>query len=201
MQGLGFAISGIVGATAMLLVMNWIHHREWAYADMVRTIGGIITGSEDRRAYGMGLFIHYSVGIVFAFVYSVLLGLANIQNFWGNLILTSVGGFGHGLIVGLVITISVGEHHPIKQRRGSGVEIAAAHVIGHTVYGLALGLTLGLLRVPIPRMGEGFIEMVQEVLGYATPWVLLFGAPILFVLIAGLPWLGPKADHATSERK
>jgi hypothetical protein len=37
----------------------------------------------------------------------------------------------------------VAEHHPLPEFREVGVAVAAAHLVGHIIYGLVVGMILG----------------------------------------------------------
>ncbi len=188
MDGFDIIVAGIVATTAMVLVMEAIHRMGWANADMVRAVGSIFTRS-DHGAFGIGLTVHYLMGILFAFAYTFILSIAPIYSFKAVVILSTTMGMVHGMVVGLLITIFVAEHHPLPRFREGGAGVVIAHKIGHDVYGVVLGLTLGLLGSPVARLSGADAVPVQEILGYSLVWILLFGVPLLFLACNCLPWV------------
>ena len=49
-------------------------------------------------------------------------------------------GLFHGVVVGFVGVITVAEHHPITKFKQAGFTVAVAHLFGHVVYGLSIGI-------------------------------------------------------------
>ena len=49
-------------------------------------------------------------------------------------------GLFHGMVVGFVGVITVAEHHPLEKFKKAGFTVAVAHLFGHIVYGLSIGL-------------------------------------------------------------
>jgi len=45
---------------------------------------------------------------------------------------------------GFLLVVIVAEHHPIEQFHGAGFEVAIAHFVGHVIYGILVGLVVGL---------------------------------------------------------
>jgi hypothetical protein len=52
-------------------------------------------------------------------------------------------GFLHGFVVFFLLINMVAEHHPLPEFREVGVGVAAAHLVGHIIYGLVVGMILG----------------------------------------------------------
>lgn len=144
MNVLAIAVSGIAGTALMSLLMTIIHRSQWANADMVRALGGLIT-KRYENALLPGLLIHFLSGIVFAFPYALVLGLLDNPSI---VVLTLAGallGFVHGFAVSFVLLAAVSERHPLPMFRTAGFEVALAHIVGHIAYGAGVGVVLGFL--------------------------------------------------------
>ena len=175
-------LAGVLGTTAMIGVMSWIHHLKLANADMVRAIGTLFTKSNDLSRF-YGLVVNYSFGIFFAFVYAFLMGLSPVLTPGSAVIITLLTGLVHGLMVGLMLIVAVGEFHPMKKFRNVGVPVALAHVVGHVVYGLTIGSTFALTWA---RVYPVLVDMASgrifgDIIGFAVIWFPLFGIPMIFV--------------------
>lgn len=67
------------------------------------------------------------------------------------------GAIGIGAMIGLfhrvafafLLVIMVAEHHPLEQYQDAGFEVAIAHLVGHVVYGILVGLVVGVTGVGI----------------------------------------------------
>ena len=132
-------IAGLVGTSAMVVTMAFIHSRKMANADMVRAIGTIFIQPESE-AYSIGLIVHYSVGVFFAFLYAFLLEYAPIKTPEAALIMSTFAGLVHGLVVSIMLVVAVAEHHPVRKYREAGIGVALSHLIGHVVYGFGVGI-------------------------------------------------------------
>ena len=53
-------------------------------------------------------------------------------------------GVFHGVAFGFLLVVTVAEHHPLEQYRNAGFEVAIAHFAGHVIYGILVGLVVGL---------------------------------------------------------
>jgi hypothetical protein len=181
-------VAGLVATSAMVVFMQAIHRRGWANADMIRAIGSILTRSE-KEAWKPGVVIHYTIGVFFAFAYSVLLAISPASSFLGVLVLSTFIGMVHGVVVGLMLTILVAEHHPLERFQHAGAGVVIAHKLGHVVYGFTVGLTLGLVGSPIARRSGTAAVPLEEMLGISAEWLLLLGAPMLILALTIIPWV------------
>ena len=141
-------LAGVVGTTVMTLVMALIHRMGWANADMVRAIGSIYTRSF-KSAFWPGLVIHYGAGILFAFLYAVLVAVAPIHTDGGTIMVTLCTGIFHGMSMGMVLAVMVAENHPLPEFRKAGVGVVLSHVVGHIFYGLTVGLVFVLTHTKL----------------------------------------------------
>ena len=51
-------------------------------------------------------------------------------------------GFTHGLLVSFSIVIEATGRHPLPEYRNAGFAVAAAHILGHIVYGLTIAVMM-----------------------------------------------------------
>ena len=145
MTVLATLFAGLVGTALMSVAMNYIHRAGWANADMIRAIGSAATRSY-RGSFFPGLLIHFSAGMAFAFPYAIVLGgvrdyAAVVTYATGALI-----GFVHGFVMAFVL-LAVTDKHPVQRFRGAGFEVAAAHIVGHVVYGVGVAFMVHLLGI------------------------------------------------------
>lgn len=140
-------VCGVVGTSAMSFVMWFITKEGIANADMMRAIGSIFT--DEDSAFSTGLTVHYIVGIVLAFIYLLIISLFQPQSLWAYTGLGAMIGLFHGVAFAFLLVVVVAEHHPKESFRNAGLEVALAHLGGHIVYGLFVGLVAGLLVIKI----------------------------------------------------
>jgi hypothetical protein len=133
-------MAGTVAMTLFLLIPRWLG---WAHVDVIRAGGALIVGSENRVAFPLGMAIHIGMGIVFAFVYYGFLSLSSLPfNALTGLLLGSL----HGVIVMLLVSILIMEHHPNSKYHHRGPATGLAQLGAHMLYGTILGFIVGLLR-------------------------------------------------------
>lgn len=140
-------ICGVLGTSAMSFVMWFITKEGIANADMIRAIGSIVT--DESSSFSTGLTIHYIVGIVIAFVYLVLISLFQPQSLWAYTGTGAMIGLFHGVAFAFILVVVVAEHHPKENFRQAGLEVALAHLGGHIVYGLVVGIVAGIFAIRI----------------------------------------------------
>lgn len=137
-------ISGVVATAVMTLFLEAVTRSGLAHADMVKAIGSMVTKSL-HNAFKTGIVIHFAWGIFFGICYTFILAAFNLRMLSYT---TAVGcsiGFVHGFAVSLMIVVVVAEHHPVEKFRKPGIEVAVAHFAAHVLYGLAVGIMVGLL--------------------------------------------------------
>lgn len=133
---------GIFGTLAMSLLMLGIDRAGLTKANMIEAIGSIFTKSEEN-AHLVGAIIHFASGVTFSIIYNLIFGFTNVTGF---LLTTVVGigiGFGHGFVMVFLLLVAVAEHHPLEKYREAGPYVAAAHLVGHIVYGAVVGAITG----------------------------------------------------------
>jgi len=53
-------------------------------------------------------------------------------------------GFGHGMIVSLMLVWVVAEQHPLEEFQEADLAIGLSHLAGHVAFGGVVGLVVGL---------------------------------------------------------
>lgn len=124
--------------TVVLLAPRWMN---FAHVDVIRAVGALITKKTDR-AFAPGLVVHVVSGILFAYVYQAVLTFAHVPfDFPAGLMLGGV----HGVIVMLLVSIAVMEHHPIAKYHRRGPMTGVMQLIAHLFYGGTAGLVMQIL--------------------------------------------------------
>jgi len=81
---------------------------------------------------------------MFAFLYVILISLFAPTSLAAAIGAGAMIGVFHGVAFGFLLVVTVAEHHPLEQFRSAGFEVAIAHFVGHVIYGLLVGLVVGL---------------------------------------------------------
>jgi len=132
-------LAGIISTFIMVIFLELVTRTKLANADMVRAVGSIITREYDK-AFIPGLIIQFSFGAIFGFVYFGILSYFTSSININAIIMGGLMGLFHGMVVGFVGVITVAEHHPLEKFKKAGFTVAVAHLFGHIVYGLSIGL-------------------------------------------------------------
>lgn len=139
-------MAGFFATLCMVGVMEIITRSQLANADMVRAIGSIFTKSYDN-SLKPGLILHFISGLIFTTVYFAAFKFFLLDNAIIAPVVGLVGGFFHGMFITLLLVNLIAKYHPLNKFRETGFYMASAHVIGHMVFGLALGI-MYLLSFP-----------------------------------------------------
>lgn len=131
--------SGIISTFLMVIFLELVTRTKLANADMVRAIGSIITKSYDN-ALVPGLVIQFGFGVIFGFIYFGILSYFNSSIGLNGILGGGLMGLFHGVVVGFVGVVTVAEHHPLTKFKQAGFTVAVAHLFGHVVYGLSIGI-------------------------------------------------------------
>jgi uncharacterized membrane protein YagU involved in acid resistance len=140
------ALAGVIGTAGMSIALWGISHTGIANAAMIRAIGSLFTRSYED-SFGLGLTVHFIVGIILAFIYIALISLFEPESLAGTIAYGGMIGLAHGVAFGFLLVVAVAEHHPLEQFRKAGLEVAIAHLIGHVVYGVLVGAVVGLTGI------------------------------------------------------
>ena len=141
-------LSGILGTSGMSLVMWLITRSGLANADIIWAIGSIYTRSYSN-ALLPGFIMHFAAGIIYAFLYVVILSLFSPGSVGAYIGVGAMTGVFHGLVVSFLLAVLMAEHHPIEQFQKAGSEVAAAHLFGHIIYGLIVGAVIGIAGIRV----------------------------------------------------
>ncbi|NIV03964.1 MAG: hypothetical protein GWN16_04325 [Calditrichae bacterium] len=137
-------IAGFIATAGITTVLWLIDKTGWTKADMVRALGSLFTKRLDN-AFRVGLIFHFMAGIIISGVYIHVLSIIQPPGVAGVTFVGGVIGFVHGFIFSFVMVI-VAEQHPVEEFKEADFEVAIAHIFGHVVYGLLIGLIFGILR-------------------------------------------------------
>ena len=132
-------ISGTLATFTMMFVMELITRSQFANADMVRAIGSIFTGQYEN-SLKLGLVLHLISGIIFAVIYFYIFDYFLVDNAKLAPVFGLVVGFFHGMVVSLSLVNVIAKYHPLKKFQETGLYMAIAHILGHMVYGLSVGV-------------------------------------------------------------
>ena len=132
-------MSGFFATLCMVVIMETITRSQLANADMVRAIGSIFTKDYDN-SLKPGLILHFVSGLIFTSIYFAAFKFFLLDKTVLAPVLGLVGGFFHGIFITLLLVNLVAKYHPLSKFRETGFYMASAHVVGHMVFGLALGV-------------------------------------------------------------
>jgi uncharacterized membrane protein YagU involved in acid resistance len=136
--------AGFVGTAMMTGVMWFIHRSGWANADMTRALGSLVTRRYENSLLP-GIALHFTVGCIFAIGYLLIFRSLDLNSIRASIAIgTALGAF-HGAAMSFILMALVAETHPVERFRQAGIEVAAAHVVGHLAYGMGVGFVAGWL--------------------------------------------------------
>ena len=131
-------LAGTSLMTVFLLIPRWMG---WGKTDVIPAVGSLIMGRREG-AFLAGMTVHLSMGILFAYLYAGFLGFSRLPfNTMTGLLLGSL----HGVIVMLLVSIMVMEHHPIAGYHEKGLGTGLAQLVAHMLYGATVGLVVGMM--------------------------------------------------------
>ena len=139
-------VAGVIGGLVMEGVMWLIARAGLVRGDMILALGSLVTKSRDN-AYRVGLMVHVTAAIGFAFVYTLLMVTLGYTGMPMSLMLGLGVGTLHGILVSLMLVWVVADQHPLEEFRRAGVSVALTHFIGHIAYGAVVGLVIALAPV------------------------------------------------------
>jgi len=139
-------VGGVIGTLCMTIFLQIITKTGVANADMVRALGSLFTKSL-KSSFSVGIVIHFTSGIIFAFIYTLVINALGLNGIIKAISAGTIMGFIQGGIVCFVLVTSVAENHPLPDFQEAGFSVAAVHWIGHIIYGFFVGLMVGLITI------------------------------------------------------
>jgi hypothetical protein len=136
-------VAGALGGVAMEGVLWLVGRGGWAKADMIVALGGLITHSR-HNAWRVGATIHFAAAFAFAVIYAMTMSALNFTGMPAAMMLGAAIGFVHGLVVSLGLVWIVADQHPFEEFNDAGLAIGLSHILGHVVYGGAVGFVVGV---------------------------------------------------------
>ena len=138
--------SGVLATLGMSLFFHFIHFFNIASIGIVHLLGSFFTQSEKDEGSAIAWFFHFVFGIIFAFIYTLVLKTIPgiIKYSFSFLVAGAALGFIHGIVFALILLILVAEHHPVQKYRELGFGGAIYYFLAHIVYGLVFGLSFML---------------------------------------------------------
>ena len=131
-------VGGLIAVCAMIGAMKIISSLHLAEGDMVRGLGSFVT-KNIATAFRVGITIHIISAMVFAIIYGEIFKLIPPEQV-GLIPIAGTGlGFIHGFVMSAFLVETVADFHPLERFQSAGIDEAFAHVIGHCVFGAALG--------------------------------------------------------------
>jgi hypothetical protein len=136
-------IAGLVGAAAMEGVMFLITRAQWAKANMVTALGGLVSRRREN-AFRVGALVHALAAVGFALLYNYAMRAFGLAAFPVAFFVGIGFGFLHGFLVSLTLVWVVSDTHPFEEYREAGFAVGVAHLAGHVAYGAGVGLVIAL---------------------------------------------------------
>ncbi len=138
--------AGIIATAGMTIFLFVVSKSGIMKADILKSIGSLFTKSKDSSSK-VGLIIHAVVGIIFSFIYVLLMSLFEVKGFISSVGAGTLIGVVHAAVVSLVLIPSVAEGHPIKPIQKDGFTVAVSQGVAHIIYGFLIGLVVGMIRI------------------------------------------------------
>jgi hypothetical protein len=136
-------VAGALGGLAMEGAMWAIGKGGWAKADMIVALGSLLTKSREN-ARRVGLTIHAMSSVGFAVVYTTLMLVLGMTGMPVAMMLGLGVGFGHGLVVSLMLVWVIAGQHPLEEFKEADLAIGLSHLAGHVAFGGVVGLVVGV---------------------------------------------------------
>lgn len=138
------AIAGLAGSLVMMAVMKSPSYLHIPETRMVSAVGSYFT-HDKKNAQVAGTAIHMAMGIIFAYGYMLLMSTApgSVAGVTSLIVYTIMGTI-HGVVVALFLEIAVVQYHPMKEYRRLQPGELGSHVFAHVAYGFTLGAVMAI---------------------------------------------------------
>ncbi len=138
-------LAGLLGTGVMSLFMSYITTTGIANADMIRAVGSLYSRTYEN-ALRPGLIIHFASGAIIAIIYALFISLFHPMTLLSYVVVALAFSTLHGLVVSFLLVVLVAQYHPLERFQKAGSEVASAHFVGHVIYGIVVGLVLGITK-------------------------------------------------------
>ena len=139
-------LSGVIGTAGMTLLLFAMTKSNVINVDLLGALGSLFT-KKLSSATRVGLMIHAVVGIIFAFIYVLIISAFKINTFINCIGAGILIGFIHASLVSFLLVPSVAESHPIKKFQKEGFVVAFSYWTAHILYGFLIGLVIGMTKI------------------------------------------------------
>ncbi len=147
--------SGLIATSIMVFFLYLPIVWNGDFYDVLGALGSTVTRSVDGQTRFIGGIIYFVGGLVFSVLYGwAVLALLRAESSFGipqliifpglpvevNLFYPLIGavfGLGHGVLVALLVTIIVIEHHPLERYRARFI-LVISQLISHIVFGITV---------------------------------------------------------------
>jgi len=136
MNYLAAIVAGLVGTVFMTLLMMMAPMMGMPKMDIISMLGGMFSPNPGA-AKGIGLILHFMMGVIFAIIYALVwsFGLGASTWLWGLIF-----GLIHGLIVSMSMPMMM-KMHPRPPAMQGGAKTLMGQLMGHLLFGLVVALT------------------------------------------------------------
>lgn len=132
----GAIIAGLDATVVMTLLMYAAPRMGMPKMDIIGMLGSMFTTGK-RTATGIGLVVHFMMGVAFALVYAYTwsIGIGSVGLLWGLIF-----GIAHA-VVAIVMMPLMMRMHPRPPAMQGGPKTILGQVMGHAVFGLVVAVT------------------------------------------------------------
>lgn len=131
-------LGGVLGTAAMTVFLLFPRWLKLGNVDVIRAVGALYTGKVENASQP-GAVIHAVSGIFFAYVYAGVIVLSKLPVVWW---VFGLAGLLHGVVVMLLVSIVVMEHHPLARYHDRGPMTGFMQLLAHGVYGIVVGIVV-----------------------------------------------------------
>ena len=150
MEILMIAISGLLAATSMVLLFEFLTVAHLVPADILGTIGKKVIPQFNAHGNGKKILVgsHLGIGILFAFVYVSAWNYVGFSSLGELVTAGAITGFGHGIFVSMIVVNYLSELWDSGEKIAVfGFSIGLLEILAHVLYGVVLGICIALFQV------------------------------------------------------
>jgi hypothetical protein len=136
--------AGLIGTAGMSIFIYSRSTFGFSGREALSIIGRLVTESPEQ-APKAGAILHAAAGVLFAICYTILILAISPAGVMARAGTGALIGLAHGFTMSYVMVISVAEHHPVIRLREAGIGLALLYLLGHVIYGILVGLVVGLM--------------------------------------------------------